>query len=570
MGQSSCSSPPRARSSSRGGSRETNAVRVRTVSPSVTNSPRLIARTVEIKARFGEFAVRLPYGEDWIGIDPAWLRRNVVTRPVPILGPVTCNRRLFPRCAAPCARSSAGGCRASSTAPTTRAAMRRGASRAPDRCRCTPGASRSTSTPPRTSGCADLARTAASYAPWRTPASPGEAAGRRSPIPMHFELHPVPRARPPGSPGFISARGRGERLARGRLRRPRGTFEDSGQSSRCHACRVRIRLCAVRPGRLGSRHLLLRERLLRPARREHRPLRRAGHARLCHDGPDRGRRHALPHAGHRPRPLPALRARRAHAQRRRAQPGRHRPPRRARAADWQRHRQQRRTAAHQRVHRAGTSAWALDRLVQSVSPDARAGRFASAPGCATFPEVEVNVTGQPFKGPSPTARVRGFVDDHIHIGAFQFLGGRFHCGRPWSPYGVTVAMQDCADHDPNGSAAVAENFFSAGTPAAPTAPKDGRASRAGRATSRSPTRAPTGSGSSARGERGCASWSTTSSRTARSASSTRSSRTTATRWRARTSRPRTCTPSRTTSTRSSAAPARASCGSSRAPPRRAR
>ena len=69
----------------------------------------------------------------------------------------------------------------------------------------------------------------------------------------------------------------------------------------------------------------------------------------------------------------------------------------------------------------------------------------------TFPEVEVNVTGTPFKGASPTARVRGFIDDHIHLGAFEFLGGRFHCGRPWSPYGVTVALQDCADHYPNGA-----------------------------------------------------------------------------------------------------------------------
>jgi hypothetical protein len=73
-----------------------DGVRVRSVSPSVTSSPRLIARPVEIKARFGEFAVRLPYGEDWIGIDPAWLRRNVVTQSVPILGAVTCNRRLLP------------------------------------------------------------------------------------------------------------------------------------------------------------------------------------------------------------------------------------------------------------------------------------------------------------------------------------------------------------------------------------------------------------------------------------------------------------------------------------------
>ena len=58
-------------------------------------APSLIARPAEIKARFGEFAVRLPYGSDWIGIEPGWLRRNVVTRSVPILGSVTCNRRLF-------------------------------------------------------------------------------------------------------------------------------------------------------------------------------------------------------------------------------------------------------------------------------------------------------------------------------------------------------------------------------------------------------------------------------------------------------------------------------------------
>ena len=60
--------------------------------------------------------------------------------------------------------------------------------------------------------------------------------------------------------------------------------------------------------------------------------------------------------------------------------------------------------------------------------------------------------------------MRGFLDAHTHIGAFEFLGGRFHCGRPWSPYGVTVALQDCPDHEPNGAGAVAENFFVTGTP----------------------------------------------------------------------------------------------------------
>jgi microsomal dipeptidase-like Zn-dependent dipeptidase len=105
----------------------------------------------------------------------------------------------------------------------------------------------------------------------------------------------------------------------------------------------------------------------------------------------------------------------------------------------------------------------LNRLIQATGSAPR-WSFAPAQGCATFPEVEANVTGEPFKGASPTSPVRGFIDDHIHLGAFEFLGGRFHCGRPWSPYGVTVALRDCPDHYPDGSGAVVENFFNTGTP----------------------------------------------------------------------------------------------------------
>jgi len=54
-----------------------------------------IVRALAVKRRFGEFAVRLPYGEDWIEIDPAWRQRAIVTRRVPILGAVTCHRELF-------------------------------------------------------------------------------------------------------------------------------------------------------------------------------------------------------------------------------------------------------------------------------------------------------------------------------------------------------------------------------------------------------------------------------------------------------------------------------------------
>jgi hypothetical protein len=70
--------------------------RVAVVDPSADpTAPRAVIRPVDVKRRFGEFAVRMPYGEDWIAIDPRWLRRTVVTRRVPILGAVTCHRAMF-------------------------------------------------------------------------------------------------------------------------------------------------------------------------------------------------------------------------------------------------------------------------------------------------------------------------------------------------------------------------------------------------------------------------------------------------------------------------------------------
>lgn len=172
-----------------------DAVRVRSVSPSVTSSPGLIARPVEIKTRFGEFAVRLPYGEDWIGIDPAWLRRNVVTRSVPILGAVTCNRHLLP----PLRRA-------------LRTLARRGLSRVVDRADYA-----GCHAPRRIPGSGSLSLHAWGLAIDLNAAANQRLRGSRQdrrlvramedagftwggrwptvPDPMHFELHMVPRAR---------------------------------------------------------------------------------------------------------------------------------------------------------------------------------------------------------------------------------------------------------------------------------------------------------------------------------------------------------------------------------------
>ena len=54
-----------------------------------------ITRPVQLKHNFGEFAVKLPYGANWIDIDPGWVRRKIVTRSVPILGAVTCHRAMI-------------------------------------------------------------------------------------------------------------------------------------------------------------------------------------------------------------------------------------------------------------------------------------------------------------------------------------------------------------------------------------------------------------------------------------------------------------------------------------------
>ena len=67
-------------------------------------------------------------------------------------------------------------------------------------------------------------------------------------------------------------------------------------------------------------------------------------------------------------------------------------------------------------------------------------------GCAPWPEVGHNVRGRTFRGVSDIQETRGWVDAHTHGMAFEFLGGEAHCGRPWHPYGVEVALQDCEDH----------------------------------------------------------------------------------------------------------------------------
>ena len=81
-------------------------------------------------------------------------------------------------------------------------------------------------------------------------------------------------------------------------------------------------------------------------------------------------------------------------------------------------------------------------------------------GCARFPEVQVNVNGPVATGDTPYEEVLGYNDAHLHSMAFEFLGGRARCGRPWHRYGVQYALRGCREHEiAGGRAAVLENVL---------------------------------------------------------------------------------------------------------------
>ncbi len=90
--------------------------------------------------------------------------------------------------------------------------------------------------------------------------------------------------------------------------------------------------------------------------------------------------------------------------------------------------------------------------------------FRLSSGCARFPEIEINATGPIATGETPFSEVRGFLDAHVHMMAFEFIGGRTRCGRPWHRYGVDKALVDCPDHHPGGRGAALEMILSGGDP----------------------------------------------------------------------------------------------------------
>ncbi len=99
---------------------------------------------------------------------------------------------------------------------------------------------------------------------------------------------------------------------------------------------------------------------------------------------------------------------------------------------------------------------------------ARAVQFVPAAGCATYPEADVDAIGTPFAGASPEASVLGTVEGHAHITAFEFFGGDWHCGRPWSPFGAPYALPASCAAEEQGTNGEVEAFLDFGGPTRPS------------------------------------------------------------------------------------------------------
>jgi microsomal dipeptidase-like Zn-dependent dipeptidase len=110
---------------------------------------------------------------------------------------------------------------------------------------------------------------------------------------------------------------------------------------------------------------------------------------------------------------------------------------------------------------AGKALGVAGGALAAVAPDAGVTfEFVAATGCPQYPEVEVDAKGKPTTGSPLYGEATGLVDGHMHGMAYEFLGGKAHCGEPWDRFGAPYALRDCPDHEVGGGcAAVLENVL---------------------------------------------------------------------------------------------------------------
>jgi microsomal dipeptidase-like Zn-dependent dipeptidase len=117
-----------------------------------------------------------------------------------------------------------------------------------------------------------------------------------------------------------------------------------------------------------------------------------------------------------------------------------------------------------------TSVWRVDGsgasgfiLTNTATRGSTPVTFVPAAGCAEYPEADDGTTGMPGPSVAPDGSIVGTIDTHVHVTAFEFMGGNFHCGRPWHPLGAPYALPDCSQYR-GGTNGLVASFLDYGEP----------------------------------------------------------------------------------------------------------
>ena len=109
---------------------------------------------------------------------------------------------------------------------------------------------------------------------------------------------------------------------------------------------------------------------------------------------------------------------------------------------------------------ANGGAYVVDILNPTNSNSERFFNLVAQNDCTPFPEAELNVDESVSQVGNVNTPIRGAVDPHTHITSYEFMGGKFLHGEPFSPWGIETALRDSKEiHGQNGSLDIIGNLM---------------------------------------------------------------------------------------------------------------
>lgn len=104
--------------------------------------------------------------------------------------------------------------------------------------------------------------------------------------------------------------------------------------------------------------------------------------------------------------------------------------------------------------------YVLDLLNPTNAGSERFFNLVAQTDCTPFPEADLNVDESVSQAADVNLPVRGAIDPHTHITSYEFMGGKFLHGEPFSPWGIETALRDSKEiHGPNGSLDIIGNLM---------------------------------------------------------------------------------------------------------------